>query len=235
MIDGILKIYKEKNITSYDVIRKLKKVLPKGQKIGHAGTLDPFAEGLLLILLGKATKLMNLVHDLEKEYEVTSEFGYMTDTQDCTGNMVRKSNNMKVVTRKDIQKIIKENFLGEISQTPPAYSAVHINGQRAYDLARQGKEVVIKVKNITVKEFSILDYNWPEVTFRVICSTGTYVRTLVNDLGERLGVFATAIALKRVRIGKFDLENTVYSKDINTSVSGSIIDIDKVKEIINNE
>jgi tRNA pseudouridine55 synthase len=235
MIDGILKIYKEEGITSYMVIRKLKRVLPKGQKIGHAGTLDPFAKGLLLVLLGKATKLMNKIHEMEKEYIVTAEFGYMTDTQDYTGQVTKKVGNLGKVSKEDLEKVIKETFSGDILQTPPSYSAVHVNGMRAYDMARAGKEVVLKPKQIHIRKFEVLKYDWPIVKFQVICSTGTYVRTLVSDLGEKLGVYATAVALERVRIGSFDLDGVVHSEHMDANVVESIIEMDKVNEIINNE
>lgn len=218
MIDGILLINKQAGITSYDVIRKLKRVLPKGQKVGHAGTLDPFATGLLIILLGKYTKKMVEILEMEKEYVVKAEFGYATDTQDVTGKKISEIANLKVVKQTEIEKLIKENFIGEISQIPPQFSAKKMKGKKAYEFAREGKEVKLKPNSVTVKKFKIINYDWPIVSFKVICSSGTYVRTLVNDLGELLGIYATAVELKRTRIGEYTLENAIKSEEISEGV-----------------
>lgn len=233
MIDGILIIDKEEGITSYDVIRRLKVFFPKGQKIGHGGTLDPFATGVLIILLGKCTKLMEKIHTLEKGYIVQAKFGYMTDTQDVTGETI--SENKKVVSKEDIHEYIDENLLGNISQVPPLYSAKKVQGQRAYDLARQGKDISLKPKDIQVKVFEVIDYNWPDVSFRIVCSSGTYVRTLINDLGIGIGSFATAQTLRRTRIGKFTLDNSIKSDSINNSVLKSIISINNIENMLKNE
>lgn len=214
MIDGILLINKEARITSYDVIRKLKKVLPLGQKIGHAGTLDPFATGLLIILLGKYTKKMEEILKMEKEYLVKAEFGYSTDTQDVMGEKVQGALDMDKVEVGEIETIIKENFVGEISQTPPQFSAKKIKGRKAYEFAREGKEVKLQPKLVTIKDFEIIDYDWPIVSFKIVCSSGTYVRTIVNDLGELLGTYATAVELKRIRIGEYTLGDAIKSQEI---------------------
>jgi tRNA pseudouridine55 synthase len=232
MIDGILLIDKEEGITSYDAIRRLKHLLPRKYKIGHAGTLDPFATGLLIILLGKATKLMDTIHGLEKEYQVTAEFGYATDTQDCTGEKINVPPTISAISKEELEENIKKHFLGNISQLPPQYSAKKINGQKAYDLARQGTEAELKPKDIRIYDFEITKYEWPFVTFRVVCSTGTYIRTLVNDLGEKVGTYATAVALRRTRIGEFNVNDAVSTKAINESTLESIIGIDKVKETL---
>jgi tRNA pseudouridine55 synthase len=232
MIDGILLIDKEEDISSYDVIRKLKYLFPRKYKIGHAGTLDPFATGLLIVLVGRATKLMDAIHGLDKEYEVTAEFGYATDTQDCTGEKIKTSSNMETVSKEIIEKIITENFIGNISQLPPIYSAKQVNGERAYDLARHGKPVVLNPRDINISKFEIVKYDWPYVTFRIDCSTGTYIRTLINDLGEKLGIFATAVALRRTRIGEFKINEAISTKTINDETLRSIIELNKVKEIL---
>ncbi len=214
MIEGILLIDKKEGITSYDVIRKLKKVLPKGQKIGHAGTLDPFATGLLIILLGKSTKLMNNVLKLRKEYEVTVEFGYSTDTQDITGRKVNISKDLKRIPKEKIEEMIKDRFLGKISQLPPQYSAKKVKGKKAYEYAREGKKIDLKPKEIEIYEFDIINYDWPTVEFNIMCSSGTYVRTLANDLGLNLETFATPIKLRRIRIGEFNVSDSLNSADI---------------------
>ncbi len=232
MIDGILLIDKEEGITSYDVIRHLKYLLPRKYKIGHAGTLDPFATGLLVVLVGKATKLMDTIHGLEKEYEVKAEFGYATDTQDCTGEKTNISSTTLEISKEELEENIKKYFIGDISQLPPQYSAKKINGQKAYDLARQGKEVELKPKDIHISKYEIIKYEWPFVTFRVVCSTGTYIRTLVNNLGEKVGTYATAVALRRTQVGEFNVNNAISTKAINEGTLESIIEIDKVKEIL---
>lgn len=233
MIDGILLINKQKDITSYDVIRKLKRVLPKGQKIGHGGTLDPFATGLLIVLLGKGTKLMNIIHSLKKEYIVKAEFGYSTDTQDLTGEKTEVCKNLKDVSKNEVEEIIKKNFIGEISQLPPIFSAKKINGKKAYDLAREGKEVKLQPKEITIHRFDIIHYDWPYSTFSISCSTGTYVRTLIHDLGKAIGTFGTAIELERIKIGDFDIKDAFDSEEIvlekSNEVAGNVINLENLK------
>jgi len=218
MINGILLINKQAGITSYDVIRKLKKILPQWQKIGHGGTLDPFATGLLIILLGDYTKKMVEILEMEKEYIVKAQFGYATDTQDVTGKKIKEIFDLKAVKQVEIEKLIKENFIGEISQVPPQFSAKKIKGKKAYELAREGKEVKLQPKVVTVKNFEIMDYDWPFVTFKIVCLGGTYVRTLINDLGLLLETFATAIELERTRTGEYTLENAVGSEEISENL-----------------
>ncbi len=229
MIDGILLINKEKDITSYDVIRKLKKILHKKQKIGHAGTLDPFATGLLVILLGRGTKLMERFHTLDKEYIVKAEFGYSTDTQDVTGEILEKSEGEFNISKEDIEEKIKSKFLGNIIQTPPMYSAKKVNGEKAYDIARKGETVELKEKEIHVKIFELLEYDYPRVTFRILCGTGTYIRTLVNDLGNELGCYATAVELCREKIGPFSLDMAISSQSIEEDILKAVITLDNIK------
>lgn len=232
MIDGILLIDKQEGITSFDVIRKLKRVLEKGQKIGHAGTLDPFATGLLVILLGRATKLMNTFHTFEKEYFVKGELGFETDTQDITGKKILEGKHV-VPSLEEIEGCIRENLLGNILQIPPIYSAKKVDGMRAYDIARKGGNVDLKAKEIFVSKFDVVSYEYPALSCSIVCSTGTYVRTLIKDLGERLGTYATASVLRRVSIGEFNVEMAIKSQDIETSgienISKRVIDISKVK------
>lgn len=214
MIDGILIIDKESGITSYDVIRKLKRILGKDQKIGHAGTLDPFATGLLVILLGRATKMMNTFHTYEKTYLVEGELGYCTDTQDREGKTIKKDETGISPSRDEIEGVIEKNFMGDITQTPPMYSAKKVEGRKAYDLAREGKEVELKPVNISVSQFEVYEYEYPILKCKIKCSTGTYIRTLIHDLGIKLGTCATTKELRRVSIGSFDVKEAVRSKDI---------------------
>ena len=237
MLNGILLIDKEKDITSYDVIRKLKRLLPRKYKIGHAGTLDPFATGLLIIMLGKATKLMNDFHKLNKTYEVKAEFGFSTDTQDVTGEKLNEVDVTTPIPQEQIEGCIKENFLGNISQLPPIYSAKKIHGKAAYRLARAGKEVKLQPKEIEINKFEILEYTWPYVSFKIQCSTGTYIRTLVDDLGKKLESLSTAIELRRTRIGFFGIEDSVESLTINEAfnIEEKYIEISKVKQILEHD
>ncbi len=226
MINGILLVDKEKGITSYDVIRGIKRKYPKGTKIGHTGTLDPFATGLLIIMIGRqATKLMDRFHKLKKRYIVDAQFGFETDTQDITGIVVSKSDDGIVPTEEDIRTTIEKNFQGSIKQIPPRYSAKKINGKKAYELAREDKKFELKPKEIEIYKFKILDYNYPNIKLEVLCATGTYIRTLVHDLARTLGTYATATDLRRTEIGEFSVDD----------VDGSIIEIDKVKKILGNE
>lgn len=224
MYNGILLIDKEEGITSFDVIRKMKRLLPRKYKIGHGGTLDPFATGLLVILLGKGTKQMNNIHALDKEYIVKAKFGYETDTQDHTGKTIEESE--VVVSQEDIEIALKP-FIGEIDQMPPKYSAKRVKGKRAYDLAREGKEFELQPKRITVHDYSIVEYNWPEVTLKATVSTGTYIRTLVVDLARSVKTFATATELSRTRIGDFKVEDAFPSTDIDDlKIEDRIIDLE---------
>jgi tRNA pseudouridine55 synthase len=226
MINGILLVDKKKGITSYDVIREIKNRYPKGTKIGHTGILDPFATGLLILMIGRqATKLMNEFHKLKKRYVVEAKFGFQTDTQDITGRVVSKTDDGIVPTKEDIESTIRKNFLGEIKQIPPRYSAKKVKGKKAYELAREGKEFTLQPKEIEVYEFKLLDYDYPTVKFEVFCSTGTYIRTLVHDLARVLGTYATATELRRTNIGNYSVED----------VDGSIIGVDKVLEELENE
>lgn len=229
MIDGILLINKKKGMTSYDVVRELKRILPKRQKIGHAGTLDPFATGLLIILLGKGTKLMERMHTLNKEYIVEAEFGYATDTQDVTGEIVDRCKDSKKIPREKIDEIVKSKLLGRQMQVPPAYSAKKIDGQKAYDLARKGIDVKLEEKEIEVKIFEIVEYLWPKISFRILCGTGTYIRTLINDLGEELGCYATAVELKRISIGNYNLNSAFESSNLKEKdIIDNVITLDNI-------
>lgn len=233
MIDGILLINKEKGITSYDVIRRLKKILPTKQKIGHAGTLDPFASGLLIILLGKGTKLMESIGKLKKKYIVTAEFGYATDTQDPTGIRIYEDEKNMQKTQKEIEEKIKELFIGNIDQISPSYSAKKIKGKKSYELAREGKDIVLPTKRIFVQEFNVTHYYWPFIQFEIICSSGTYIRTLINDLGKSLETFATAIDLDRIAIGKYSVKEAFNSQDITMEnqdlILAKIINLEDIK------
>jgi len=214
MIDGILIVDKEVGISSYDVIRRVKRILGKRQKIGHAGTLDPFASGVLILLFGKATKLMSTFLTYEKVYEAVAEFGFTTDTQDITGAIVNRDEKGKKTTKEEMQELIEGKFLGDIQQIPPIYSAKRIKGQRAYKLAREEKEVELKPRSIHISQFEIYEYEFPIFKAKIRCSSGTYIRTLIHDLAISLGTYATIKELKRTSIGDFKVKESIKSENI---------------------
>ena len=188
--------------TSFDVVRKIRNLI-KIKKVGHAGTLDPLATGLLIVCTGKFTKRINEFMAQEKEYTGTFTLGATTPTYDLES----EPENLKDISQLSNEKILgaTKQFIGEIMQVPPAHSAIKIDGKRVYELARQGKEVKIDPRKITINEFEITKIEMPVVSFRVVCSTGTYIRSLANDFGEALGCGAYLSSLCRTRIG--DLKN----------------------------
>ena len=214
-MDKILLIDKPEGMSSYDVIRKIKAKsnLPKkgdGKlRIGHAGTLDPFASGLLVILLGKATKKFNDFQKYHKVYRFTMRFGMATDTLDSTGKIINRCKAPKI-DRQDIKTII-DGFVGKQLQTPPKYSAVHINGQRAYKLARDGKDFELPQKEITIYNIKLLswDKDNPTIELEAEVASGTYIRVLANDIATKLGSCATTVQLRRIAIGPYSVNDAI--------------------------
>ncbi len=205
--NGILNIDKPQGITSYDVVDVIKKLFPK-TKVGHTGTLDPLATGVLPILIGEATKLSNNFTAEDKVYKVKMLLGVETDTYDITGRIVFAS-----VVNKDefyIKERIKR-FIGKQMQTPPIYSAIRIDGKRAYSYAREGKKVEMPEREVEIYSIEDIKVNLElrEVSFVVHCSKGTYVRSLVNDIGKKIGCGATMTDLVRIRTGNFDIKNSI--------------------------
>lgn len=210
MYNGVINIYKEKGFTSHDVVAKMRGIL-KQKKIGHTGTLDPDAEGVLPVCLGSATKLCDLLTDREKEYVAVMRLGVVTDTQDLSGTVLKET--MAEVSKEEVLEAIR-SFNGEYGQIPPMYSALKVDGKRLYELARQGKEVERKPRLVTIYETEILSINLPEVTFRIHCSKGTYIRTLCHDIGEKLGCGAAMASLRRTRSGQFKLDSAVRLSEL---------------------
>lgn len=210
-VSGILNIDKPAGITSYDVVDVIKKVFP-GSKVGHTGTLDPVATGVLPILIGDATKLSEELTAENKLYRVKMLLGVETNTYDITGTIMYAS----VVNQDDIyiRERIKR-FIGKQEQTPPIYSAIKVKGKRAYQYAREGKEVELKPRTIEIYDINniAVDIKRHEVTFDVFCSKGTYVRSLVNDIGKKIGCGATMIELTRLRNGDFDIKDSIKLYD----------------------
>ena len=199
-MDGILVIRKEKGYTSHDVVAKLRGIV-KQKKIGHTGTLDPDAEGVLPVCFGKATKLCDLLTDKDKTYQAVLLLGQVTDTQDTSGQVLEK-HSTEDLTNEKVENVIR-SFEGEYDQIPPMYSALKVNGKKLYELAREGKEVERKARRITIHEIRILEINLPEVKLEVTCSKGTYIRTLLEDIAAAMGQKGTMSALRRTTAGVY--------------------------------
>lgn len=209
-MDGIINVYKEKGFTSFDVVAKLRGIL-KIKKIGHTGTLDPDAEGVLPVCIGSATKLCDMLTDKSKEYTAVMRLGVVTDTQDMTGVVLRTN---EVSEDEELVRQAALSFVGEYDQIPPMYSALKVNGQKLCDLARQGKEVERRPRRVTIHELEITEMALPLVTMRVHCSKGTYIRTLCQDIGEKLGCGACMQSLVRTRVSEFTLDRAVTLSEI---------------------
>lgn len=204
-MDGILNIYKERGFTSHDVVAKLRGIC-KMRRIGHTGTLDPDAEGVLPVCLGKATKLCELLTDKEKEYRAVMRLGVVTDTQDMSGSILEE--HPVSVSEEEVIRMIG-SFVGEYDQIPPMYSALKVNGKKLYELARAGQVVEREPRRIRILSIGIDGITLPTVTMTVACSKGTYIRTLCHDIGQRLGCGAAMESLLRTRSGRFSLEGSI--------------------------
>ncbi|WP_211745901.1 tRNA pseudouridine(55) synthase TruB [Paenibacillus sp. Marseille-Q4541] len=196
--EGVLPVLKPAGFTSHDVVAKMRGIL-KMKRIGHTGTLDPQVTGVLPLCLGKATRVVEYLQELPKEYRATLRLGIATDTEDMTGVVTAQADDVHV-TLEQVEKVLQQ-FQGVISQVPPMYSAVKINGKRLYELAREGKTVERKSREVTIHELELTGLDivegLPEISFRVLCSKGTYIRTLCVDIGEALGYPSTMVKLER--------------------------------------
>ena len=202
MYHGIINVYKEAGYTSHDVVAKLRGIC-KQKKIGHTGTLDPDAVGVLPVCLGNGTRLCDMLTDRSKEYVAVLRLGIVTDTQDLSGKVLKESE-VKVSSDEVRNTIL--SFQGDSMQIPPMYSALKVDGKKLYELARQGKEVERAARPITVYAIEILKESHPEYTIRVECSKGTYIRTLCHDIGQALGCGGVMASLTRSRVGEFRIE-----------------------------
>lgn len=216
----VLLIDKPLNWTSFDVVKKLKFAL-KVKKIGHAGTLDPLATGLLILCTGKMTKSIDKYQAQEKEYTGEFTLGYTTPSYDLETEPEFQSETHHL-NLKDLNEAT-QHFVGEIEQTPPIFSAVKTGGKRAYSLAREGKEVKLKSRVVTISEFEITDFQKNKVSFRVRCSKGTYIRSLAHDFGEKLGVGAYLSSLRRTKIGDFSVGD---AENLNEFVNNNKVSTD---------
>jgi len=205
-LSGLLNIHKPQGMTSRQVVNQIQKLV-KPAKAGHAGTLDPLATGVLVVCIGSATRLIRFVQDQPKEYIGEFILGKRSDTDDICGN-VTDTPDCPAITREQLEACLPA-FRGQIEQVPPKFSAVHIDGQRAYDRARRGESFEIKPRTVDVYELELMDFAFPRFQLRIVCGSGTYIRSLGRDLGEQLGVGATMSALVRTRIGQFNLTTAI--------------------------
>lgn len=209
-MNGIIVVDKPKGISSFDVIRKLRKIL-KQKKIGHTGTLDPLATGIMLICVGKATKLASDLEAEKKVYEADFDFGYATDTYDIEGEVLER--NSKKVSREEVENILGK-FLGDIKQVPPMYSALKVDGKKLYELARQGITVERKERDINIEYIKLLDYEGNSAKILTKVSKGTYIRSLIYDIGHELDTYATMTSLRRKEVGKYNLSDAYTLEEI---------------------
>ena len=210
MIHGIINVYKEKGFTSHDVVAKLRGIVGQ-KKIGHTGTLDPDATGVLPVCLGKATKLCDLLTDKDKTYEAVMLLGMTTDTQDVTGRILEEST--ETLTADKVREVIR-SFIGDYDQIPPMYSALKVNGKKLYELAREGKVVERKARPVKILDIRIIEMDLPRVRMEISCSKGTYIRTLCHDIGEQLGCGGCMESLIRTRVSAFQIKDAKTLEEI---------------------
>ena len=233
MTSGIIIVDKPEGLTSHDVVARLRRIL-KTRRIGHTGTLDPFATGVLVMLVGKATRLAQFLDKDKKEYEATIRFGFETDTGDKTGELRITNYELRNVSDDELENVLT-SFRGEIEQTPPMYSAKKVDGKKLYELARKGIEIERKPVKVTIYEIEKMENgkrkmeneNTFDVKIRVVCSAGTYIRTLAEDIGKKLKIGAHLAALRRTRAGQFDLSKAVTIEELEEIVSK-----DKLGEVL---
>ena len=224
-MDGIIIINKEKEYTSHDVVAKVKKILNE-KKVGHTGTLDPNATGVLPILLGKGTKLSKYLINHNKIYEATLKLGEKTDTADIEGKIIEEKDVKKEnLSEENIVKILQE-FIGKSKQVPPIYSAIKVNGKKLYEYARKGQTIEIKPREIEIYGIELLNINNNEITFRVHCSKGTYIRTLCENIAEKLETVGYMKDLKRIEVGEFNIKNAITLKELESKKGKAVISIE---------
>jgi tRNA pseudouridine55 synthase len=217
---GIINVYKEKGFTSFDVVAKLRGIL-RTKKIGHTGTLDPDAEGVLPVCIGRATKVCDILTDKDKVYEAVMLLGVETDTQDTSGEILKE---LPVEASEDAVREAILSFVGEYAQVPPMYSALKVNGKKLYELAREGKTVERKARNVQIFSIEILEMDLPRVRMSVHCSKGTYIRTLCHDIGGMLGCGGCMEKLLRTKVGIFELANTLKLSEIDQLAKEGLVE-----------
>jgi len=231
-MNGILLVDKPEDFTSHDVVAKLRGIL-RERRIGHSGTLDPMATGLLVVFIGRATRAVEFAESHEKEYIAGLRTGVSTDTQDITGTIVRTSD--KFVSEAELLAVLPE-FTGELLQTPPMYSAVKVGGKKLYELARRGVEIERDSRPVTIKKLELIGVKDGDFILRAVCSKGTYIRTLVNDIGERLGTGAALSSLRRTAAGNFSVSEAHTIGEIKKHAEdGNLEEIIKPVDILFSE
>ncbi len=212
MIDGIINVYKESGYTSFDVVAKLRGIL-KQKKIGHTGTLDPLAEGVLMVCLGKGTKLVDMITSGTKEYEASMRLGISTDTEDITGEVLAEQEIPSHLSIEFVMEVIK-GFVGKYNQIPPMYSAIKKDGKKLYEYARSGIEIEREPRPVEIFSIDEVRIKLPDISFKVHCSKGTYIRSLCRDIGDKLGCGGTLTALTRSEVHGFYLKDALKLSDI---------------------
>lgn len=211
-MNGVINIYKEQGFTSQDVVAKLRGIL-KQKKIGHTGTLDPDAEGVLPVCVGNATKLFDILTDRTKEYETVLLLGKKTDTQDISGEVLSENEDYKSLSEQEVIETIN-SFVPGYDQIPPMYSALKVNGKKLYELAREGKEVERQPRHVDIDKIEIVNIDLPRVTMRLSVSKGTYIRTICNDIGDKLGCGGCMESLLRTKAGSFYLDSALKLSEV---------------------
>ena len=227
-MNGVLVINKPINMTSRDVVNIVGKTF-NTKKIGHTGTLDPIAEGVLVLCIGKATKLVDIITSNDKEYIATVKLGILTDTLDITGNIIKQEN---VNIKKDALEVTLKSFIGEYNQEVPIYSAVKINGKKLYEYARENKKVELPKRKVTIKNIELISLNKDEYKFKVLVSKGTYIRSLIKDINDKLGIIGSMSNLVRTKQGEFDINDSYTLLDIKNN-NYKLLDIIDVIHNIN--
>lgn len=233
MYHGMINVYKEAGYTSHDVVARLRGIC-KQKKIGHTGTLDPDAVGVLPVCLGNGTKLCDLLADRTKEYIAVLRLGIVTDTQDLSGTVLSRKN--VEIDPEQVKQVIA-SFQGDLQQIPPMYSALKVNGKKLYELAREGKEIERKPRPVTVYEIEVIKKAHPEYTIRVKCSKGTYIRTLCHDIGQNLGCGGVMASLMRTKVGEFKIDQAYTLEQLQSlaekgQLSQVVIPVEKMFEKI---
>lgn len=234
-MDGIIIINKEKGYTSNDVVQIVKRIF--NEKVGHTGTLDPMATGVLPLLIGKGTKCSGHLVNHDKIYTATLKLGIRTDTGDITGKILEENKNIPENLKEKAEKVLK-SFVGEITQIPPMYSAIKVNGKKLYEYARKGQTVEVPPRNIKIYDIELLKIENDEITFRVSCSKGTYIRTLCEDIAKKMGTIGTMSALNREKVGNFSIKEAITIGELkenfknNDYLNKHFIKLDEVQKYL---
>lgn len=226
MFTGFLIVDKPKGVTSFDVVKSIRKLFPKGVKVGHTGTLDPLATGILILAVGKATKFSEYLLKQDKCYIVRGRFGFSSNTYDADGDLTEIP--CQGITKEALLYTL-EKFKGRIEQIPPSFSAIRVNGKRAYELARKGEKLDLKPREITVYSLKLLDFNYPDFALEVCCSSGTYIRSLTHDIGQALNCDAIVVKLRRIKVGNVTIKRAIPLSHITEKIVKEIlIPVDKL-------